>query len=199
MLTNHSFEALKALIKSNRTVRRFKADHPVEPDTLCALIELARFTASGRNAQPLRYKPVTSSESMNAIFPLLAWAGYFKEWAGPEPEQRPTAYLVQCLDTRLGKDCLCDDGLQLEAITLGAAALGLGCCIIKAFNAPKLKQELQLPEHLEPRYVLALGYPDETVVIEEMDGTSEADFKYFRTTDGVHHVPKRPLSELIIS
>lgn len=162
------------------------------------LVELTRFCASGRNAQPLRYRIVTAPEERESIFPALAWAGYYKDWAGPREGERPAGYLVQCLDTHLGNDCLCDDGIQLEAISLGAATQGLGCCIIKAFNAQKVAEALGIDARFKPRYVLALGVPAEQVVLEDMDGSEDADFKYFRTPDGTHHVPKRPLGELII-
>lgn len=121
------------------------------------------------------------------------------DWDGPEEGERPTAYLIQCLDTELTKNYLCDDGIQLQTITLGATALGLGCCIIKSFNAVKLKEILNLDENLAPLYVLALGKPVEEVVIEDLRGTTEENIKYFRTTDGVHHVPKRTLAELLIN
>lgn len=181
----------------NRTVRRFR-NIPVNYSNLQKLVELTRYCASGRNAQQLRYRIVSADCEKTQVFPLLKWAGYFPDWDGPEPSERPEAYLIQCLDTDLGKDVLCDDGLQLEAITLGARTLGLGSCIIKSFNAPKLAEVLELPANMLPRYVLALGYPAETVKIEDMDGTASADFKYYRTEDGIHHVPKRPLSELLI-
>lgn len=192
------YEELFNLLNINRSYRRFKEEVQVSRQTLELLINLVRFTASGRNAQPLKYRLVTCLSERDALFPALAWAGYFKDWVGPAIGERPSAYLVQCLDTKYGSDCLCDDGLQLEAITLGATALGLGCCIIKAFNKQILKESLDLPDDMEPRYVLAIGKPAETVVIESMSGNSEDDFKYYRTTDNVHHVPKRPLTELII-
>lgn len=183
---------------SDRTVRRFQEDKEVPAETLQRLVELTRYCPSGRNAQPLRYILVNSEEMREKVYPLLKWAGYFKDWDGPEKGERPAAYLIQCLDTNHGKDCLCDDGLQLEAITLGMRTLGLGGCIIKAFNAPKLAEVLCLEERFAPRYVLAIGFPAEEVRIEDMPEEEDADFKYFRTQDGVHHVPKRPLNQLII-
>ncbi|MDE5814095.1 MAG: nitroreductase family protein, partial [Muribaculaceae bacterium] len=172
---------------------------PVSAETLASLVELTRYCHSGRNAQPLKYVTVNDIGLKDKIFPTLKWAGYFKDWDGPEPGERPAAYLIQCLDTYYGKDCLCDDGLQLEAICLGMRTLGLGGCIIKAFNAPLLSQELGLDERYQPRYVLAIGYPAEEARIHDMSGDKDADFKYYRTPDGVHNVPKRPLSEILLN
>lgn len=188
------YDQLKELLKRDRSVRRFIEDKRIETITLERLVELTRFCGSGRNLQPLRYKLVAEEILCEAVFPLLAWAGYLPDWDGPEPGERPSAYIVQCLDTRLIKNCLCDDGLQLQAITLGATALGLGGCIIKSFNAGKLREVLGIPDWAEIRYVYALGYPRETVVIED----SDTEIKYYRTPDGTHHVPKRSLHSLLL-
>lgn len=193
------FESLRELMKSNRTVRRFREDKEVGEEILLRLIELTRYCPSGRNAQPLRYAIIKSEEDRKKIFPLLKWAGYFKDWDGPSEGERPSAYIIQYLDTRYGKDCLCDDGLQLEAITLGMHTLGLAGCIIKAFNSIELSHIFNFGEQFIPRYVLALGYPVEEVKLEDMSGKEDADYKYYRSSDGIHHVPKRPLSELILN
>lgn len=192
------FDEFRQLLADDRSIRRFDQLKSISRETLENLVELTRYCASGRNMQPLRYRIISSPEECELVFPHLAWAGYLPEWDGPCEGERPTAYLIQCLDTRYGINCLCDDGLQLQAITLGARSLGIGSCIIKAFNAPKIKAVLNLPDGKEPRYVLALGYPAESVVIENMSGNPDDDVKYYRTADGIHHVPKRPISELII-
>lgn len=129
---------------------------------------------------------------------MLKWAGYYTDWDGPAEGERPAAYLVQCLDTHYGANCLCDDGIELQAITLGATALGLGGCIIKAFDAPGVKRLLRLADRYEPRYVLALGKPVEQVSLEDMAPGDDTDFRYYRTPDGIHHVPKRTLPERLI-
>lgn len=193
-----TFESLKGLLEADRSYRRFDPSRRISVDTLRKLVGLTRYCASGRNAQPLKYRPVTEEKECSELFATLKWAGYYTDWNGPSPEERPSAYLVQCLDTRYGDTCLCDDGLQLQAITLGATALGISGCIIKSFDAVKCRNILSLAAHLSPRYVLALGYPVENVVIEEMDGCADASFKYYRDEEGTHHVPKRPLDELII-
>lgn len=193
-----TFESLKTLLEADRSYRRFDATKKISDETLRQLVSLTRYCASGRNAQPLKYRLVTRENECSKLFDTLKWAGYYTDWEGPSQEEQPVAYLVQCLDTRFGDSCLCDDGLQLQAITLGATSLGIGGCIIKSFDASKCREILSLASHLSPRYVLALGYPRENVVLEEMDGTMEASFKYFRDENDRHHVPKRPLDELII-
>ena len=42
---------------------------------------------------------------------------------------------------------------------------------------------------------MALGKPIEQVVVEDVD--ESGDIKYYRDEQGVHHVPKRTLKELI--
>ncbi|MDE6459334.1 MAG: nitroreductase family protein [Paramuribaculum sp.] len=192
-----NFDSLKNLLEKNRSVRRFDSSKPVKESTLRSLVELTRFCASGRNLQPLRYRLVHSADECAALFPSLAWAGYYKDWDGPSAGERPVAYLVQCIDTELAPDCLCDDGLQLEAISLGATALGIAGCIIKAFNVSAVSKALSIPERFKPRYVLALGYPAENVKIVEL--APDSDIKYYRDNSDTQCVPKRSLEDLIIN
>lgn len=191
-----NFEILKALLEANRSVRRFDAAREIPVGILENLVGLTRFCASGRNLQPLRYRIVSGRDECDRLYPALAWAGYYKDWDGPAEAERPTAYLVQCLDTELASNCLCDDGLQLEAITLGATAMGLSGCIIKAFNKREVTDVLNLPARYEPRYVLALGYAAETVRIVNV--ADDGDIRYYRDENSTQCVPKRSLSELLI-
>ncbi|MDE7474413.1 MAG: nitroreductase family protein [Duncaniella sp.] len=193
-----TFDQLRELLKSNRSFRRFDNSLPIGEDTLHRLVGLTRYCSSGRNLQPLRYRLVSSPEECAAVFPALKWAGYLTDWDGPSESERPTAYLIQCIDTELTSNCLCDDGLQLEAITLGASSLGVHGCIIKAFNAVKITEALAIPSRYKPLYVLALGYPAETVELTDTDGATDADIRYYRDASDHHIVPKRPTEELII-
>ena len=189
------FEELVNLLLEDRSVRRFDESKPIPEEILEKLVALIRLCASGRNLQPLRYRIVTQEEERSAVFPALKWAGYLSDWDGPEKGERPTAYLIQCLDEGLTQNLLCDDGIQLQALTLGATSLGLRGCIIKSFNMAIIREQLNLPEKVKPLYVLALGYPVEKVVIDDM---KDDDVKYWRDAEGVHHVPKRRAEELII-
>lgn len=192
------FEFLENLLKKDRSVRRFDATRAIGEDVLTKLVSLTRYCASAANRQPLKYRLVSTPEECRKVFELVKWAAYLSDWDGPEESERPVAYLVQCLDTELSQNCLCDDGLQLQAITLGAEALGIGGCIIKSFNMPAIRETLGIEDSFQPLYVLALGYPVERVVLEDIAPGKDADVKYYRTPDGVHHVPKRRLQELIL-
>ena len=58
-----------------------------------------------------------------------------------------------------------------------------------------LSKYLNIPDHLKISLVIALGKPKEKVVIDELKNN---DVKYWRDENGVHHVPKRNLDDLII-
>jgi len=44
---------------------------------------------------------------------------------------------------------------------LAAHALGLGACVIKSFSRIALKEILELPERIEPEFIVILGHPKE--------------------------------------
>lgn len=60
----------------------------------------------------------------------------------------------------------------------------------------ELRKAMAIPARYEVLLVLALGKPKEQVVVEEV-GT-DGSIKYWRDSAGIHHVPKRPLRELIL-
>ena len=186
---------LQDLLILNRSYRRFHEGCRLSAEELKALAGLARWCASGRNAQPLKYRIVHTPEECAAVFPTLAWAGYLTDWDGPEEGERPAAYLVQVLDTRIVENCLCDDGIQAQTILLGAVEKGWGGCIVKSFKNEELRRILSIPEECRILYVIALGKPKEKVVVENMEG---GDYKYWRDAQGVHHVPKRNAEDLIL-
>ncbi len=187
---------IKDLITKNRSYRRFVQEFPVDRRTLTELIDLARLSPSAANLQPLKYILSCDPERNALIFPHLAWAGYLKDWPGPHEGQRPAAYVIILRDNQLTKSVDCDHGIAAQSILLGAAEKGLGGCIIAAVNRQRLREQLNIPPHYEILLVLALGKPKEKVVIETVG--SDGSIEYWRDAQGVHHVPKRPLDDIII-
>lgn len=186
---------LKNLIEKNRSYRRFYEDKPISEEILLELVDLARLSPSARNAQPLKYLLSTDKTTNDKIFPHLSWAGYLKDWAGPESGEQPSAYIVVLNDTEISSNYFCDDGIATQSILLGAVEKSLGGCIIGSLNRLQLQRELKLPSHLKIVHVIALGYPKEEVKLEEM---KENDHKYWRDVKETHHVPKRVLQDIIV-
>jgi nitroreductase len=187
---------LKDLIRKNRSYRRFHQDVPVDLETLRSLVNLAQLSASANNLQPLKYILSCEPETNAGVFPNTGWAGYLKGWPGPAEGERPAAYIVILGDTEIRESFGCDHGIAAQSIMLGATERGLGGCIIGSIDKSGLRQELDIPERYDILLVLALGKPKETVVLEEVG--PECDIRYYRDAEGVHHVPKRSLNELIL-
>lgn len=186
----------KQLVTASRSIRRFDQSRPVSEEVLCELVDMARLTPSGRNSQPLRYAVCSGPEMCDAIFPLLGWAGYLKDWRGPEPGEQPTGYVVVMLDSDVQNSPGCDHGIAAQTIMLGAAHQGLGGCMVGTVNRRKLTELLELPDNLEILLVLALGVPAEEIILESLplDGKIE----YWRDETGRHHVPKRSLEDILV-
>jgi nitroreductase len=184
------------LIRDNRSYRRFFQDHAVTLETLKELVNLGRLSASGANLQPLKYI-LSCDPSKNAeIFECLAWAGYLKDWRGPEEGERPSAYIVILGDKNISGDAGCDHGIAAQSILLGARDKGLGGCMLGSINRENLRNILVIPSHCKILLVLAIGKPKEQVELEPVD--AGGSIRYWRDKDGVHHVPKRKLDDIVI-
>jgi nitroreductase len=187
---------IKELIMKNRSYRRFDQSARVELETLRELVDLARLSPSAANAQPLKFLLSCEAERNALIFKRLAWAGYLRDWPGPAEGERPAAYIVILGDTRLKPEFGVDPGIVAQSMLLGAVERGLGGCILGSVKRAELVQDLGLAGHLQILYVVALGVPAEQVRLEAMG--PEGDIRYWRDEQGVHHVPKRALDDLIV-
>lgn len=187
---------IKDLILHNRSYRRFDESHLIERATLVELVDLARCSASGSNAQPLKFMLCCDAGTNARVFRHLKWAGALTDWGGPGAGERPAAYILILLDTDISRSPGVDHGIAAQSIMLGAAEKGLGGCIIGSVDRDQVRIELQVPGRYEILLVLALGKPAETVVLE--DAEAGGSVTYYRDAGDVHHVPKRPLGELIV-
>jgi len=187
---------LRDLIRNNRSYRRFWQQVPIEAETLRELVDLARLSASAGNMQPLRYIISCDPEKNALIFPSLAWARYIENWPGPPEGERPSAYIIVLEDKQVDHPLHCDHGIAAQSILLGATEIGLGGCIIGSVNKLNLRNTLSIPVRYDILLVIALGKPKEKVVVEKIQ--PEGSVKYWRDSEGVHHVPKRALEDIIL-
>lgn len=187
---------MKELILKNRTCRRFYGDKKIAIEQLRELVELARLSPSGGNVQPMKYALICTPEMNAKVYDTLRWAAYFKDWDGPVESERPTAYIILLRERAISKQLTWDDGIFCQSIYLGASEIGLGGCIIGNIVKNKLKEVINIGSEYDISLVIALGYPKEQVIIEEIG--EDGDVKYWRDDENIHHVPKRKLKDLIV-
>lgn len=184
------------LMRKTRSFRSFKSGATIDNETLLSFIDNARISAATMNLQPLKYRIVNGDE-VASVLPLTRWAASLSIKLPPEGHA-PSAFIVICHDnavTPFKPIFLKDVGIVAEVIMLSATEAGYGGCILGSAGADALKETLSLPEGLEPELVLALGVPDETVVLTEaIDG----NVTYYRDENNVHYSPKRRLEDIII-
>lgn len=186
----------RELVMRNRSYRRFEEEHQIELETLRELVDLTRFTASAMNKQPLKYILSCDAEKNSVIFSHLGWAAYLADWEGPEEGERPSGYILVLGDTSVSETFGADYGIAAQTILLGATAMGLGGCILSSIHRFDLRRDLEIPDKYEILVAIALGEPREEVIIEDLDAAEST--RYWRDEDGVHHVPKRSLEDVIL-
>jgi len=187
---------IEDLVRKNRSCRRFYQNRSVDLDTLKGLVNLGRLSASAGNLQPLAYVVSCQVETNMRIFSCLTWAAYLKGWHGPREGEQPSAYIVVLGNTAIAEDFGCDHGIAAQSILLSARDQGLAGCMIAAIDRRKLRQELSIPEDYKILLVIAIGTPKEDVTIEPLG--ADGSIRYWRDEKGIHHVPKRALSDVII-
>ena len=181
-------EMIEELVKKNRSYRGFDESVKVEESVLRELVELTRYTASGANLQPLKYRIVCDKAETDRLNGVTRWAKMLKDVTLPHEGHFPVAYIAICVDTGL---CANPDA---QTILLAAVEKGLGGCMLGNFDKAEVSDILKLDAVFVPKLLIAIGKPDETVKIVDVIG----DTKYYRDSNDTHFVPKRSLEEILI-
>ena len=158
-------------------------------------IDTARKCPAARNLQPLKYKIISTPNECAALQPLTFWAGSLQIKLPPENKE-PTAFIVICHDTDIAPEApifMIDVGIVAQTVMLCAAEDGFGGCIIGSAKADKVSETLGLGKNLVPKLILALGRPDETVVLTEAEC---GNVNYYRDENNIHYAPKRALEDI---
>jgi nitroreductase len=156
-------------------------------------VDAARFSPSGANRQPLKYVVVNEHSLSKEVFNTLSWAGYLPDYQ-PSEEEMPSAHIVILLDKSICRSPGHDAGIAAMSISMVAHDEGLGSCILGAVDRAKLRKILRIPNDLDIVLVVALGYPAEHPVVEEIE---DGNIKYWLDEKGVLHVPKRNLEDIV--
>lgn len=185
--------ALYDLIISRRTIRQFKPKL-LSRKILQPLINAARLAPSAANTQPLEFIVVDEEGIKKQIFSCLRWAAYIAPEGDPKPGHEPVAYVITLVNTNIkDKGFERDAGAAIENMILAAWEKGIGSCWIQSIDRSKVHDILNIPEDYKIDSILALGYPDEEPIVEEM----KKSVKYWKDNEGKLHVPKRKLENVI--
>jgi len=186
-------ESFYELILCRRSIRQFKPE-PISQDILKELVNSARLAPSAANLQPLEYIVAEEEEITKRIFPRLRWAAYIAPQGNPKPGHEPVAYIIILVNTTIrDKGFEYDVGAAIENMILTAWEQGVGTCWLLSVEREKIREILRIPTDYRIDSVLALGYPDEGPVVEDMKDS----VKYWKDSNGRLHVPKRKLDDII--
>ena len=176
------------LLKKRRSIRRFKQVRVFDKD-IRYILEAARLVACGGNVQKIRYIVAQDKKLVKNIFSNTAWAGLISPDRNPEwGKNAPLTFIILTAPKDSGSVMQANAGAAVQSMEYAAADVGLGSCWIGAYKKENVEKLLDLPEQDETLYLLAVGYPDEEPVQEDID--SEESMKYYLDGEDVLHVPK---------
>ncbi|MGQ9672217.1 MAG: nitroreductase family protein [Candidatus Aminicenantales bacterium] len=180
-------------IVSRRTVRQFQPI-PVSRPLLEKIVNAGRLAPSAGNLQPFEFIVVDEEATRQAIYSCLRWAAYLAPQGNPRPGHEPMAYILPLVNLAIReKGYEYDYGAAMENMILAAWGEGLASCWLISVDRKKVAEILSVPEGYRVDGVLALGYPAETPVIEDFEGS----VKYWKDEAGTLHVPKRKLEDIL--
>ena len=151
-------ESMLALLKSRRSIRRYRPD-PVPDELIEQLLEAGRWAPSASNRQPWAFIVIRDADIRQQVAQHAAY--YFVRWA--HVEEAPLL-IVLCGDarSRVYRRFLHEDvGLAGAQMMLQAKALGLGTCWIGGLDHKAIADILKVPDYMEIVGLLTVGFPAE--------------------------------------
>ncbi len=149
------------MAKQRCSVRSY-SDKKVEPEKLEKILQAAHVAPTAANLQPIHLIAVQSENCLAKIgkaaniygapLAVIVCADRNKAW-------------VRSYDQKQTGDI--DASILTDHMMLQATELGLGSVWICYFKPDVLRQEFQLPDHLEPVNILAVGYADKPLADPE--------------------------------
>jgi nitroreductase len=138
---------------------------------------------------------VNEKTQVERVFEQLAWGAYVQPRRNPPAGRRPVAYIVVLINSEreLGRFGVVDAAAAIENILLASWSKGIGSCWLASVKRERMVDILNIPAKYRIDSVVALGYPDETPLLEECAGEA---VEYYLDDDDRLHVPKRLLKDI---
>ncbi|MFX0123559.1 MAG: nitroreductase family protein [Candidatus Hodarchaeota archaeon] len=144
------------ILKSRRSIRKYKPT-PVEHDKLEKCLEAARWAPSASNKQPWEFMIVTDKEIRNKLANFHPYGKFVAE--------SPVVFIPLTNPTLHPKYHQSDTALATLQFMIEAHSLDLATCwagVIGTDFELKIKDLLEIPEHLMVLALVAVGYANET-------------------------------------
>jgi len=185
----------KELIKKTRSCRRYDSTFTIDYEVLEGLVDVARFSPSSGNRQPMKYMLSCEKSYNDLIFECIGWAGYLNNWMGPSVTQRPTGYIILFTEKEFVPHLKYDPGIFAQSICLAAAEQDIASCILTSLDFNRLLKICGLTQQYEIVLLIALGKSAETIITKDI--SMNESIKYYHDEKGNHIVPKRRLSDIV--
>ena len=151
-------------ILNRRSIRRFN-EQKIDRETIKLLLAAAMYAPSAVNKQPWHFVVIDQRQMLENIMEIHPHAGMFKT---------ASHGIVICGDEHLQHDngyWWVDCGAATQNLLLAAHTLGLGACWVglhpREGRKASFTSMLDLPTHVKPFALVALGYPDEKKIRPE--------------------------------
>lgn len=164
---------LMEIMSKRYSCRRF-SDEAVKDEDLQSVLEAGHIAPSAINRQPWRFLVMKSSEGLANVdacskcrynAPVAILVCFDKDESAKNPDVTPDYGWIDC-------------GLAMMQMALEAENLGLGTCIVGAYDPAIAVDRFNIPDNMVPYQFLMLGHPAE--------GPSP------------RHNERRPLSEIVV-
>ncbi|PWR73811.1 nitroreductase family protein [Methanospirillum lacunae] len=173
-------ELLVSYLKSRRSIRNFK-NEPVSRETIEALLDVARYAASGGNGQPVQWLIIHDPEKVQKV--AKAVIDWMRTLVG---SNHPLSKYIPILITgwENGLDPICrnaphlliphipeeipiahvDGIIALTHVDIAAPAFGVGTCwggfvALASQESSEIRDIYALPAGRKPLYAMMFGYP----------------------------------------
>lgn len=161
-------EPIHDIIARRWSPRAFDESKPIPPQAIIALCEAARWAPSSYGDEPWRYivwDKLADPVAWHRAFSCLAESN--QVWVKRAP------LLVLSVanknfrhDGSANRFAQHDTGMASMAMVLEAVALGLVAHQMGGFDANKIRDEFEIPEHYTCMSMIAIGYPASANILE---------------------------------
>lgn len=167
-----NWEAIEKLVKSRRSIRRYRNDQ-VPHATLDRLLDMVRWAPTARNGQPVYWTVVKDKQKVQRLASMVVdwlrgknvYPGLVTAWdKDRDLILRDAPHLVIAHASAQAISPAIDCAIAVTTLELAASAVGIGACWAGIFMAaandyPPLVEMLQLPKGHNVYGALMMGYP----------------------------------------